>query len=197
MNTLIERIPIILGDDLLAKDSIEASSSMDMLFEEINSYNVSEKDHIHMLEDAFVMKFPSLWALKYKTIKGKPTTFVSKKNPFKHRPWQQGILDDQHPNKVVEKSRQLGISELSVTECLHFLTVHDNTKIMYTFPTYHQMNDFSTTRVAPVFRDSAYLKGVLSNEVNNVSTKKIRNSYLLMRSGSSGSIGEGADVDST
>lgn len=197
MNTLIERIPIILGDDLLAKDSIEASSSMDALFDEINNYNVSEKDHIHMLEDAFVMKFPSLWALKYKTIKGKPTTFVSKKNPFKHRPWQQGILDDQHPNKVVEKSRQLGISELSVTECLHFLTVHDNTKIMYTFPTYHQMNDFSTTRVAPVFRDSAYLKGVLSNEVNNVSTKKIRNSYLLMRSGSSGSIGEGADVDST
>ena len=57
-----------------------------------------------MIEDAFIKRFPSLWALKYKTIKGKPTTYTSTESPFKHRPWQQAILDDNHPNKVVEKS---------------------------------------------------------------------------------------------
>lgn len=191
----VKRTPIITQPDLLSEDSKAAQSSMDSLMQEVQSYTLSEHDQRLMIEDAFTRKFPSLWALKYKTIKGKPLTFVSTKNPFKHRPWQQAILDDSHPNKVVEKSRQLGLSELNVTEVLQFLATHPQTKIMYTFPTYHQMNDFSTTRVNPVFKDSEYLSSLLSNEVNNVSTKKIGSSYLLMRSSSSGSIGEGADVD--
>ena len=181
--------------DLLATDSKTSSENLGNIMESIKDFNLSESDQLHMLEDAFTRKFPSLWALKYKTIKGKPLTFVSTKNPYKCRPWQQAILDDSHPNKVVEKSRQLGLSELNVTEVLQFLATHPQTKIMYTFPTYHQMNDFSTTRVNPVFKDSEYLSSLLSTEVNNVSTKKIGSSYLLMRSSSSGSIGEGADVD--
>lgn len=154
-------------------------------------------EELKKIDDMYTQRFASLWALKYKPIRGKPTTFISKHNPYKNRPWQIQILDDNHPNKVIEKSRQLGLSELSVTECLNFLITHDNTKLMYTFPTYKQMNDFSTTRITPVFKDSAYLGSLLSKEVNNVSTKKIGTSYLLMRSSSSASIGEGADVDCT
>ena len=157
--------------------------------------DIPMENKLQFIEDVMTRKFASLWALKYKPIKGQPLTFTSKTNPYKNRPWQVAILDDTHPNKVVEKSRQLGLSELSVTECIHFLATKPNTKIMYTFPTYHQMNDFSTTRVTPVFRDSEYLASLLSKEVNNVSTKKVGSSYMLMRSSSSGSIGEGADVD--
>lgn len=192
---IIQREPIT--ENLLKLDSIESSNAMDELLAGVSNFEFTDADHRLMIENAFTRRFASLWALKYKPIKGKPTTFISSHNPYKNRPWQTQILDDNHPNKVVEKSRQLGLSELSVTECVHFLASHDNTKIMYTFPTYHQMNDFSTTRVAPVFRDSDYLGTLLSKEVNNVSTKKIHHSYLLMRSASSGSIGEGADVDST
>lgn len=147
------------------------------------------------MEDLFVRKFPSLYCLKYKPIKSRPLTFESRTSALRNRPWQQGIIDDQHPNKVVEKSRQLGMSELSISETIWFLDTHDNTKCMYTFPRAQQMNDFSNTRIAPVFRDSPYLASLLSKEVNNVNTKKVGSSYLMLRSAWGSALGEGADVD--
>lgn len=146
------------------------------------------------IKDAYAVRFASIWALRYKTIKGHPLTFESS-DPYKHRPWQRAIMDDNHPNKVVEKSRQLGLSETSITEAIHFLATHHQTNVMYTFPTYPQMNDFSVTRVLPVFRNNLHLSSLLSREVNNITTKRIGDSNLFMRSASSGSIGEGVDAD--
>lgn len=195
----MERTPIVqrtpISSDLLKMDSINSDNNMSSLLDEISEYGLTESDHRLMLEDAFMRRFPSLWALKYKTIKGKPTTFVSSKNPFKHRCWQQAILDDNHPNKVVEKSRQLGLSEVGMTEVLHFLIMHDTTKAMYIFPRNQQMVDFSKSRIAPVFQDSEYFKDLIDKDMNSVSTKKIINSYLFMRSGWGGALGEGADTD--
>lgn len=200
---MIERIPIITrvpitASDMLTQDSQQSQNAMNELIENIvtSDFDNIGGDMRHSIEDAFVRRFASLWALKYKPLKNKPLTFKSTHNPYKNRPWQRAILDDTHPNKVVEKSRQLGLSELSVTEVVHFLDCHPQTKVMYTFPTYHQMNDFSVSRVSPVFRDSDYMRQLLSKEVNNVSTKKVGESYLFMRSSSSGSIGEGVDADS-
>lgn len=194
---IITRTPIKLSsDDLLREDSRTSQENLSGLVTDLASADFHElSDRRYTIEDAFVRRFPSLWALKYKPLKNRPLTFKSTKNPYKNRPWQRQILDDNHPNKVIEKSRQLGLSELSVTEVIQFLDVHPQTKIMYTFPTYHQMNDFSVSRVSPVFRDSEYLETLLSKEVNNVSTKKIGEGYLFMRSSSSGSIGEGVDAD--
>lgn len=194
----IERVPIRLKDTNEENFNDSSCNPMDM----VNSIDSSSVDVFDLsdirlaIDDAYARRFPSIWALKYKPLKNRPLTFKSSHNPYNNRPWQRQILDDNHPNKVVEKSRQLGLSELSVTEVVHFLACHPQTKVMYTFPTYHQMNDFSVSRVAPVFNDSPYLKGLLSKEVNNVSTKKIGHSYLFMRSSSSGSIGEGVDADS-
>lgn len=145
------------------------------------------------VEDAMIARFPSLWALRYKTIKGKPTTFVSN-NPFKHRPWQQQILDDNHPTKVIEKSRQLGLSECGLTEVLHFLIFHEAVKVMYIFPRQQQISDFSKSRIAPVLQD-AYFQPLLDPNNNSLSIKRIASSYLFMRSGWSGAIGEGVDTD--
>lgn len=188
---IITRVPIV--NDLLTQDSIASSGSMNDLMEEIAQMDYD--DPRFLIDDAFARRFASIWALKYRTLKGKPMTFKSSRNPHANRPFQRAILDDNHPNKVVEKSRQLGLSETSVSEVVHFLAVHDNLKAMYTFPTWGQMTDFSASRVAPVFKDSKELSGLLSKEVNNVSMKKIGSSYLFMRSASSGSIGEGVDTD--
>ncbi len=146
------------------------------------------------IENAIINKYPTLWNMKHRTIKNKPITFQSKTNPFAHRPWQEEILNDTHPNKVIKKSRQLGLSELAVCEVLWFLDTHDNVKVMYTFPTFSQMQDFSKTRVAPVIRESKYLRSKLGND-NSVSTKQIGTSYLFMRTAGDGSQGEGADID--
>lgn len=154
----------------------------------LENYNLIE------VEDAMTRIYPSLWALKYKTIKGKPTTFISS-NAFKHRPWQRAILDDKHPNKVIEKSRQLGLSEVGMTECLHFLVSNDTTKAMYIFPRNQQMVDFSKSRIKPVFQGNSYFEPMIDKKLDSVSTKKILNSYLFMRSGWSGATGEGTDLD--
>ena len=147
------------------------------------------------IEQFYVKKYASLFALRYKTIKGKPTTFVSSKNKFKHRPWQQQILDDTHPNKVIEKSRQLGMSEVGLTEVLHFLIMNDTVKAMYIFPRSQQMVDFSKSRIKPVFQDSPYFQSLVDPKSDSVATKKILNSWLFMRSGWGEALGEGTDID--
>lgn len=196
----IERIPFItrvpIVNDLLVQDSISygnAESNMTQLMSEIQQ--MSSCDPRLLIDDAFARRFPSIWALKCRTLKGKPMRFKSSRDPFCNRNFQKQILDDNHPNKVVEKSRQLGLSELNVTEVVHFLATHPNTKAVYSFPTYRQLNDFSVSRLSPIFRDSKELAHLLSKEVNNVSTKKIGDSYLFMRSSSNSSAGEGIDSD--
>lgn len=154
----------------------------------------SRDDKRTKIEDSMMMKFPALWALKYKPIRHKPMTFISKHDPFAHRPWQEKILNDQHPDKVVQKSRQLGMSEIATTEALWFADTHDNVNIMYTFPTLSQMADFSKTRVDPAL-DSPRLIDKLDRSINNVSTKAIGNSHIFMRTSGDGSQGEGVDVD--
>lgn len=163
-------------------------------WENIESFEKSESKR-SKIENAMMVKFPSLWALKYKPIKHKAMTFSSKHNPFAHRPWQEAILNDQHPNKVIQKARQLGMSEIAATEALWFADTHSNVNIMYTFPTWGQMVDFSKTRVDPVIQSSEKLKSKLTRGLNNASTKAIGNSHIFMRTSGGGSQGEGVDVD--
>lgn len=145
------------------------------------------------IEEQMCNKFADLWALKYKTIKGKPTTFISS-NPFKHRPWQSAILRDAHPNKVIEKSRQLGMSEVGLSEVLHFLTTKEDVKAMYIFPRNQQMVDFSKSRIKPVLQTPYFLDKV-DKTMDSVTTKKILDNWLFMRSGWEGATGEGVDTD--
>lgn len=154
------------------------------------SYNERE------LQEAMINRLPALYALKHRYIKGNPMTFYSKKNPIKHRPWQIDILNDQHPDKVVRKSRQLGLSEMAVTEFIWFLDTHQMTNGMYTFPRKEQMEDFSNTRIAPIFDESNYLSGRLDRKMNNVRLKKLSNgSALFLRSAWGSALGEGQQVD--
>ena len=190
----IQRQPIVL-QNLLVKDSKSSAQNLETILSEVQNYDVSRGDQRHIIEDLYTRRFASLWALKYKTIKNKPTTFSSSKNPFKHRPWQQQILDDMHPNKVVEKSRQLGLSEVGMTEVIHFLIVHNSSKAMYIFPRNQQMIDFSKSRIAPVFQNSQLLQSYIDKKTDSVATKKILDSYLFMRSGWGSAMGEGADID--
>lgn len=145
---------------------------------------------------ALIEKDPALWALKNRRIRGNALTFESTKLAQKHRPWQIDILRDQHPDKVVRKSRQLGLSELAITEFLWFLDTHNNTNAIYTFPRQQQMNDFSVTRIAPIFDESEYMRSRLDGKVNNVALKRLVNkSSLFLRSAWGSAMGEGVDAD--
>lgn len=170
-------------------------SELNTLLNNIDESGINEKNEsLGAIEQAYLKAFPSLWAMAYKPIKNKPTTFMSKYDPRRHRPWQIDILNDRHKNIVIQKSRQLGISEVSVTKALWFADSHDETKIIYTFPRDAAMKDFSNTRLQPAINGSEYLTGLMTGE-NNVALKKIGNSYIFLRSAYNGAAGEGVDAD--
>jgi Phage terminase large subunit (GpA) len=93
---------------------------------------------------------PSTWSMYHRTIKGAPYTFdvsrlIAQADPttnkrehmqllLRHRPFLVQPLNDMHPHKVYKKGRQVGVSELSVTEALWFLDSHPNTKLLYCVP---------------------------------------------------------------
>ena len=167
-----------------------------MSIEQITNIQEFKKTYTpSIIEEGMMRKFPSLWALKHKPIRHKPMTFRSNHNALAHRPWQEEILNDQHPNKVVQKARQLGMSEIATTEMLWFADCHENVNIMYTFPTLSQMADFSKTRVDPVLNSSERLQAKIARGLNNVSTKAIGHSHIFMRTSGDGGQGEGVDVD--
>ena len=163
----------------------------------INSFSYTDEEKLSLIEQAYIKKYASLWALKYKSIKNKPTVFQSKHNVYAMRKWQVQILDDPHDNIVIQKSRQLGLSETGMTKVLHFLANNDNTKAVYTFPRDQQMKEFSNTRVVPALQVGKYMQSLISKEQNSISLKKIKNSYLFMRSAWGSALGEGVDAGAT
>lgn len=143
---------------------------------------------------------PSSYLLKHHKVKNHPITFhVSGRDGTRaqaHRPWQVQIINDQHPNKAVIKSRQLGLSELGIAEMIHFADTHSyaGVKCLYTFPTNRQMEEFVGTRLNPLL-DTGYYGTLVDKANDSLKKKKIRNSFLLFRSSSKGAAVEGIDID--
>lgn len=170
---------------------------------------------------------PSIWAQYYTKIRGKPYRFEQLYEDGKldmrkaleiqrhekniglrgQRQFLQQILDDQHPWKSVQKSRQCGASENEVRETLWFADQYPHTKQIYLFPTQAQVFDFSRTRIQEVMKDSDYLKFRMGIDpktnkkfkgeelVDSVGLRKVGESYIFFRSGSQPKAGEGVDAD--
>ncbi|GLI90576.1 phage terminase large subunit family protein [Bacillus subtilis] len=142
---------------------------------------------------------PSLYCLRHYTIKGAPLTFHIKdknyKRAVKHRPWQEQILNDNHEDKVVQKSRQLGLSELAVMENVWFNDTKGNVKSLFTFPRSKQLRDFVKTRLNPVLESNEYFKSIVNPQMDSLDVKQIRDSFMMFRSAWGGALGEGVDVD--
>lgn len=153
----------------------------------------------------------STWSMFNRTIKGAPYTFdvsgliskvtgeESKREKMqlllRHRPFLVQPLNDMHPHKVYKKGRQVGVSELSVTEVLWFLDSHPNTKWLYTFPREKQLTDFSTTRITEAMDESVKMRH-LFGVPNQTFLKKVGlSSFLLLRSAWESNLGEGVDAD--
>jgi len=143
---------------------------------------------------------PSSYLLKHHKVKNHPITFhVSGQDSTRaqaHRPWQVQIINDQHKDKAVIKSRQLGLSELGVGEMIHFADLHSyaGVKCLYTFPTNRQMEEFVATRLNPLL-ESGYYSTIVDKSSDSLKKKKIRNSFLIFRSSSKGASVEGVDID--
>ena len=173
-----------------------------------------------------IQKRPSIWAQAHTKLKGKPYRFEQLnrdgtpdlRRPYQIKPFEVSIglrgqrqflqqpLDDQHPHKALQKSRQCGASENEVRETLWFGDVHPHTKQCYVFPTFDQVADFSRTRIEEVMRESPHIKSrmgfdpvtgkkVEADVIDNVRLRRIGRSFIFFRSGHTPKAGEGIDVD--
>lgn len=111
-----------------------------------------------------------------------------------HRPFHKDPVRDDHPYKVYEKGRQVGVTELSATEVFHFLATHPGTKWISTFPRDKQLTDFSTTRVAAAFAETSRM-AALAGTPSQVFTRRVGDSYWIFRSAWESNLGEGVDAD--
>lgn len=175
-----------------------------------------------------INKRPSIWAQYHTKLRGKPYRFeqvmpdgsldLRKPNEIPkgsqniglrgQRQFLQQPLDDQHPWKANQKSRQCGASENEVRETLWFSDTHPFTKQAYVFPTFDQVADFSKTRIEAVMKDSPYVKMRMGIDpitgkkipgediVDNVRLRRMGDdSFIFFRSGHTPKAGEGIDVD--
>jgi len=177
------------------------------------------------VRDAFELmseQDPALWCAYKRRLNGAPLTFNNEhqltaasladlraKNPekydkelyvrlLKHRPMLIDPLRDQHPELIIEKGRQAGVSEVAISKAIAMLDKKPSSKqtpkLIYTFPRNPQLLDYSNTRIAPIFRETPRAAALLTGS-NGVMSKKIGRGFLILRSAWESGLGEGVDAD--
>jgi len=97
---------------------------------------------------------------------------------FRDHEYQEAILKDQSPEKVVRKCSQVGLTELTFRETLAILRIIDGTTAIYTLPTSKMVEKIVKTRVDTIVQDSEDLKFSLSNDVDSSEIKQFGRSFL-------------------
>ena len=93
-------------------------------------FNLTPSDPITVDQLNYVlgMSKPSNYITQHHTIKGNPITFnvpnYDTSHALGHRPWQLKILNDLSQSVVIQKSRQLGLSELGIEQMIYWLDMH-------------------------------------------------------------------------
>jgi hypothetical protein len=118
----------------------------------------------------------------------------STRDLIRHRPFLIQPLRDPAKHKAYIKGRQIGVSEIMLTEALWFLHTHPKSKVMHTFPREGQMHDFSNTRIAEALEETDRIRELVGKP-NQVQTKKIAEAFYFLRSAWESGLGEGVDVD--
>ena len=115
----------------------------------------------------------STWLEKNTTIFGKSYSFVGHE-------FQKEIIDCKHPNAVIIKPSQVGLSEMTARFVLAFLAVESSSVSIYTLPTVHEALRFAKSRIDPVIEGSKYLSSVMGSGGDSASFKQVGSSQLFM-----------------
>jgi len=106
---------------------------------------------------------------------------------FQDHEYQDFILRDPSKEKVIIKSAQMGISEMSARMALAMGNLISGFSTIYTLPSAKAAQNFMKTRIDPIIAGSPYLKDAVSKAVDNTEMKQFGDSYLYLK---------GAQVDS-
>lgn len=109
------------------------------------------------------------------------TYLNGQKFSFKGHEYQKKILDDGERDICIIKSAQLGISEMSARLAIAKCSLVRGFNVIYTLPTYNAAQNFMKTRIDPVIQSSPFLREMVSRDADNVSVKRLGDSYLYSR----------------
>jgi hypothetical protein len=100
---------------------------------------------------------PHAWAMANRTVTGRPLL---------HIPALADIARDDHPFVVIQKSAQVGVSELLINRALHAADIGwgDRGNVIIFSPTQTQMDDVAQARIDPALQDNPYMRSRLQPE---------------------------------
>ena len=109
--------------------------------------------------------------------------------PPDHHPALAAIARDDHPFIVVQKSAQVGLTELAVNQALWAADTGyaERGNMLFLMPTQNQMDDFAQARFDRAIQDSAYLRGRLQPEpprrkgADSKRLKRVGPGYIFLR----------------
>jgi hypothetical protein len=97
----------------------------------------------------------------------------------------RALYEDDHPDIVIEKAAQVGVSEWMVSWALHHLD--QGRHVLYVLPTEDDVSDFSASRFGTAIEASPYLSSrvVQGHErgADRVTLKRIGDGFLFLRGG--------------
>lgn len=123
---------------------------------------------------------PYAWAMARRTVGGKQLI---------HLPALQDIARDRHPFIVIQKSAQVGISELLIDIALWAADAGHAGRgnVLFLMPTQNQMDDFAQGRIDRAIQESPYLRGRLQPEpprrkgADSKRLKRVGPGYIYLR----------------
>lgn len=106
------------------------------------------------------------------------------KNPLRNwsylnHEWQLGVLDCEKNLIAVQKSAQVGCSELIVRLLIGVSTVSGPVNCIYVLPSAGFARKFVASRVDPVIKNSPIVRSLVSRETNNLEIKQIGDSFVF------------------
>jgi len=120
---------------------------------------------------------PSEWACKHRFFKDNQDEV--RLYSFEGYEFLRAIQDDRSPTNDIEKSNQVGISEILINGSLYMLDI-EGRDVLYLMPTERDVSDFSSSRIRLSIQRSEYLQRHFTN-IDNVRHKIMRNSNFYLR----------------
>lgn len=135
----------------------------------------------------------SEWVYRYTLAVSRATGEVSRLD-FGQYPWQLQILNDPSHRVCVQKSTQIGISEICLRKGLWFIMKHPGTTLMYCLPNEELSNNFADMRLETVLEKSPRLVGAVGS-TDSYGRKNIGDSWIVIKSSYSKASAQSTPVD--
>jgi hypothetical protein len=98
---------------------------------------------------------------------------------FEGHEYLKALYIDECPSVVLRKAAQMGASEYAISRALHF-AISRGGRVIYYFPSDHDVAEFSQDRFGPAIAESEYLSGLV-RDTNTVGLKHIGNGSIYFR----------------